>query len=297
MARAIVSSVMMGALALAHQPAAGQGHATLDVAAIEQALGRKGQTQDGVYKVSAPRSDLKVSVGGVAVRPGLALGSWMAFRAAGGETVAHGDLVLLEQELNPVISALQAGGFDITAVHNHVIGETPRIMYVHFWGRGDAAALAKGLRAALDKTATPAASPASPESSDAMPGWIEGVSTALGRKGTYRGGVLSVSVPRPETITMMGVELPPSMGMATAINVQEASSGRVAATGDFVMVGDEVNAVARALRGHGIEITALHNHMIHGSPELYFMHFWATGSPAGVGAGLRAALDAMSARR
>jgi biotin operon repressor len=222
----------------------------------------------------------------------------MAFKKAGADSaVAHGDLVLLETEVNPVISALQAGGMEITALHNHVLNETPRVMYVHFWGHGAEGALAKTLAAALAKTATPAQAPApaagAPPAATDFPGSAV-LQTALGRQGTVRGGVLAIAVPRPEKITMMGVELPPSMGMATALNFQDAGAGTVAGTGDFVMIGDEVNKVARALRAHGIEITALHNHMIHGSPELFFMHFWALGTPQEVGAGLKAAVDLLA---
>lgn len=264
----------------------------LDTAAIDKAVGRAGQMQAGdVYKISLPRTDLAVTVAGVPIKAGLALGSWIAFKSAPGGAVAHGDLVLTELEVNPVILKLQQMGLDITALHNHVIEETPRIMYLHFWGTGDAVKLAQSLREALLLTKTPLADRPAAAPGDPFTG--EAIQQTLGVKGTVRNGVLSLAVPRPEKITMMGVELPPSMGMATAINIQAAAGGKVAATGDFVLTGDEVNKVARALRSRGIAITALHSHMIHGSPELYFMHFWAVDSESVVGAGLKAALDAM----
>jgi hypothetical protein len=272
-------------------PAAGG----LDTAAITRALGRTGAIQaDGVvYKISAPRGDLKVTVNGVPIRPGLALGSWMAFRRAGTAAVAHGDLVLLDREVNGVISALQQGGMEITAVHNHVLGETPSILYVHFWGHGPEAQLAQTLATVLSKTGTPPpATPATPPDATPFKGADE-LQAALGRKGTMANGVLAVGVPRVEKISMMGVELPPSMGMATSLNFQATDDGRIAGTGDFVMTGDEVNKVAKALRDHDIDITALHSHMIDGTPALYFMHFWAVGAPDKVGAGLKAALAAM----
>jgi biotin operon repressor len=262
----------------------------LDTAAISSALGRTGAIQaDGVvYKVPAPRSDLKVTVEGIPIKTGLALGSWMAFRRSGSSAVAHGDLVLLESEVNPVISALQQGGMEITAVHNHVLGESPSILYVHFWGQGREARLAQTLATALGKTATPPASTAKPDPTPFK--GADELQAALGRKGAIANGVLSVAVARPEKIMMMGVELPPSMGMATSLNFQETADGRVAGTGDFVMTGDEVNKVAKTLRDNGIEIAALHSHMIDGTPSLYFMHFWAVGTPDKVGAGLKAAL-------
>lgn len=277
---------------------AGQGAPTaLDTAAISQALGMPGQLQGDVYRVGLPRTDLSVTVHGIMVKPGLALGSWAAFRRAGNVAVLHGDLVLTESEVNPLLTKLQAGGLQITAIHNHLLDETPRLMYVHYWGQGDERVLARALRAALEVTRTPLTNPPSSASTGAPadPGFdADGFLKALGRTGTVRGGVLSVSIPRPEKITMMGFDLPPAMGMATSINVQSAGSGRVAATGDFVMTDDEVNPVATALRGHGIAVTALHNHMLHGSPMLYFMHFWAEGAPASVAAGLKAATELLA---
>jgi len=268
--------------------------AALDTAAIDRAIGVPGQLQGDVYRVGLPRTDLAVTVHGIAIKPGLALGSWAAFKRAGTSAVVHGDLVLLPDEVAPVIAGLQAGGLQITAVHNHLIGETPRVMYVHYWGQAPEATLAAGLKSALQKSATPlqppaAAAPASDPGFDAA-----GFQQTLGRTGAVRGGVLSISIPRPEKITMMGVELPPAMGMATAINVQAAGGGKVAATGDFVMSDDEVNPLAKALTSHGIAVTALHNHMLHGTPMLYFMHFWAEGTPAEVGAGLKAAADLLA---
>ena len=284
-------------LALITFAAAPRAQGTLNTSAIDQALGRSGQMQGDVYRVSFPRTDLTVTVDGVRIRPGFALGSWGAFKSTGADAITHGDLVLTEAEVDPVISKLFEGGLEITALHNHLVGEAPRIMYLHFWGRGDAAKLATALHAALAVTATPAAAPA-PAAGAAAPAQaadpeLKGdvIQKVLGRTGTERGGVLSISIPRPEQITMMGAAMPPAMGMATAFNFQAAGSGNVAATGDFVMTGDEVNPIARALRQNGIGVRALHNHMIHGTPELYFMHFWAVGTPEKVASGLRAAAD------
>jgi len=265
--------------------------AGLDVTAIDRAIGKPGQVMGDVYKISFPRSDLAVTVGGVKVKPGLALGSWAAFKAKGTQAVVHGDLVLTDTELNPVISTLQQHDFEITAVHNHLSGESPRVMYVNYWGEGPAATLAQSLKDALGRSKTPLTAPPSNVAPPADDLPAEQIQQTIGLKGTVAGGVLALSKPRSETIQMMGVTLPPSMGMATAINFQSAGSGRVAATGDFVMVADEVNKVARALREHDIEITALHNHMLHGTPELYFMHFWAVGEPGKIATGLKAALD------
>lgn len=285
--------VAVAALFVQSPSAFAQAPAGLDTAAIEKAIGRAGTAMAGdVYRVAFPRSDLKVMVGAVAVKPGLALGGWAAFksRGAGGGAIAHGDLVLLESEVNPVISTLQQHGFDITALHNHVLGAVPQVMYLHFWGQGEAPGLASALKEALGRTATPLGPPAAaaPAPADDLPG--DQIQQTIGLKGTVSNGVLALSQPRPETIQMMGVTLPPSMGMATAINFQSAGGGKVAATGDFVMQADEVNKVARALRQNGISITALHNHMLHGTPELYFMHFWGEGDATQVATGLKQAL-------
>ncbi len=274
-------------------PAPPTAPAGLDVVAIDRAIGRSGAILGDVYKVSFPRTDLTVKVGDVTVKPGLALVSWAAFKSAGAAaSIVHGDLVLLDSELNPVISGLQQHDFQITAVHNHLIGETPRVMYAHYWGRGNAVTLAEGLKDALSHSKTPIATAAAPAAASTaredLP--VEEIRKAIGLKGSVSNGVLSISQPRPETIQMMGVTLPPTMGMGTAINFQSAGAGKVAATGDFVMIADEVNKVARALRQNDIGITALHNHMLHGSPDLYFMHFWAVGDAGKIGAGLKAAL-------
>jgi Domain of Unknown Function (DUF1259) len=281
------------ALPWAQKPAQQQpgSPAGLDVAAIDRAIGKSGQAMGEVYRISFPRTDLDVTVAGVRVKAGLALGSWAAFKASGAKAVVHGDLVLTDSELNPVISALQQHDFEITAVHNHLSGESPRVMYVHYWGEGPAATLAQSLKDALGRSKTPISAASAPAGTPADDLPADQIQQIIGLKGTVSNGVLALSKPRPETIQMMGVTLPPSMGMATAINFQSAGGGRVATTGDFVMVADEVNKVARALRQHDIDITALHNHMLHGSPELYFMHFWAVGDPTKIATGLKAALD------
>jgi hypothetical protein len=267
----------------------------LNTAAIDQALGLSGQMMPGdVYRVGVPRTDLKVVVDGVSIRTGLALGGWAAFKRTGTMAAIHGDIVLLDDEVNPVLSKFQAAGLEITALHNHVLSETPHVMYLHFWGTGTEANLAKGLHDGLAVTKTPLVPAAAPAGA-VDPGFdVDAFQKAIGRTGAVKGGVLSISVPRPEKIMMMGVELPPAMGMATGINVQSSGDGKVAATGDFVLTENEVNPVAKALRAHGIAVTALHNHMLHGTPSLMFMHFWAHDTAANAAAGLKAAIDLLA---
>lgn len=260
-------------------------------APIDQALGRSGQKTGDVYRVSFPRTDLHVSVKGVAIKPGLALGSWAAFLGTDDNAMVMGDLVLLEDELNPVMAKLRSSGFEISAVHNHLMEETPKVLYMHYMGHGPATQLATSLRAALSLSKTPLEKPVVPAEEAAAPGWVKTVEDAVGRKATYKGGVLSYGVPRSDTITMAGMTVTPAAGVGEAINFQAADSGNVATTGDFVLTADEVNPVISALQEHSIQVTALHSHMLTEQPRLFFMHFWCVGSPESVGAGIKAALS------
>ena len=243
----------------------------------------------GVHRYGWARSDLHVTIGKVAVEPAVALGSWAGFLQAGGSAVTMGDLVLLDSELDPVIGELQSGGFEILAIHNHLVNESPHVIYLHFHGHGDAAALAKTLKAALAKTRTPAPGKSAAAPTAEQTQTFEKVQAALGRKGTMAGTVLQVGVPRSEAIRDDGMEVPASLGMSTSMNFQ-AVGAEVATSGDFVLVAEEVNPVIRELRAHGIAPTALHSHMLTETPRLFFMHFWAVGSPEAIGAGLKAAL-------
>jgi hypothetical protein len=292
-ARFLVLTLAIPVLAIGKEPAQ-EAKGMLDTATIAREIGKAGETQGDVYKISLARTDLQVSIEGVLLKPGLALGSWIAFKSVGQGAVAHGDLVLGEDEVAPVVRELEERGVRITALHNHLIHELPRVMFLHFWGQGEAGTLAQHLKQALSKTKTPFGEAKKGETRPEEVGFDpEQIQAMLGHKGTVKNGVLHVAVPRPETIMESFVEQPPSMGTATAINVQGAGAGKVAATGDFVMSEDEVNPVARALAAHGIQVTALHNHLVHSSPTLFFMHFWANDSAEKVSKGLRAGLDAM----
>jgi hypothetical protein len=263
--------------------------------AVEQAMGKAGALQPGgVFKFSLPRADLGVTVGGVQVKPALALGAWVAFKKLGDAAVVMGDLVLTEDEVTPVLAKLQEAGIEQTALHNHVLQESPRVMYMHIEGHGDAAKLAQGIRAALALTKTPF----SPPSGGAQPldlGFdTKQLDQIMGYGGKANGGVYQFSVPRAEKITdasMGGVEVPPAMGVATAINFQPTGEGRAAITGDFVLLANEVNPVIRALRAGGVSVTALHSHMLDESPRLFFMHFWANDDAVKLARTLRNALD------
>ena len=280
--------------------------AAADWSAVDQALGRRGTMQPGdVMKYGFPRSDLQVTVEGVPLKPALALGSWIAFRqVGGGRALMMGDLVLTDDEVEPVMLALQQGGVEQMALHNHLLHETPRVMYMHVMARGDAATIARSIRAALGESRTPMPAsgpanepaPAGPAAAAPIDLDTAGVARALGASGKVNGGVYQVSVPRAARVTERGIEIPPAMGVATAINFQPTGGGKAAVTGDFVMVASEVNPVIRALREHDIQVTALHGHMLTETPRLFFMHFWANDDAVALARGLRAALDRMNVR-
>jgi len=276
---------------LSTRPAASQ--AAPNWTAVDRALGRTGSAQPGnVQKYSFPRSDLTVTLNGTQLRPALALGSWIAFkRTADGQAMAMGDLVLTEAEVQPVLTRLQNGGVEQTAVHNHLAGESPHVVYVHVMGKGDAAKIAQAIHDALAGTKTPMTPPhaGTPLRLDLD---TTAFAAALGVTGKGNGGVYQVGVPRPEPIREGGEEIPPSMGLATSINVQPTVNGRAVATGDFVLLPAEVNPVIRALRANGIAVTALHSHLLMDQPHVLFMHFWGDDDAMKLARGLRAALDA-----
>jgi len=265
--------------------------------AVEQAIGRAGQVQaDGAYKVGFPRGDLKVTVESVELKPALALGGWVAFSKPGADSMIMGDLVLVEDEVTTVMSSLESSGIQVTALHNHVLHESPRIMYMHIGGHGDAAKLAAAVREAVALTKIPAPKP--PASAQADIGIdTAGIEQALGNKGKINGGVFQVAVPRAESITEAGMKVPNSMGLSTALNFQPTGGGKAAITGDFVLIGTEVNPVIQALRSNGIDVTALHSHMLDEQPRLFFMHFWANDDAVKLAKGLRAALDKTNSQK
>ena len=271
-----------------------------DWKAVEQALGKSGQLQPGdVFRIGMPRTDLAVSVKGVPVKAGFALGSYAAFKQVGDQSMVMGDLVLLDQEVPAVMSGLFSGGLEVTAVHNHLNEISPHVMYMHYEGHGDAVQMAKALRQALSASGTPlGGTPAAPATSAGPALDTKQIEQALGRPGRdIGGGVFQVTVPRAEAITEMGMPLLPAMGVTTVMNFQPLAAGQAAITGDFVLVDKEVNAVARTLRQHGIDVTALHNHGLMDTPRLFYMHFWATDDAAKLAQGLKAALDQTNSQK
>ncbi len=284
--RTLWTTGVLAASLMASAAAAG-----IDWSKVDLEMGKKGSNQPGdVHKFGFPRSDLAVIVDGVPIKPALALGSWIAFQPAGDGAMFMGDLVLLDTEISPVMKRLVDDGVEISAIHNHLLRTSVPVYYMHVSGHGDPVRLAHALHAALALSKTPleppAAAPPAPVDLDTA-----SIETVLGFKGTANGGVYQFSVPRAEVILEDGMKVPPSMGTAIAINFQPTGGAKAAVTGDFVLLGSEVNPVLRSLRAHGIEVTALHSHMIGDSPHLFFMHFWANDDARKLAQGLRAALD------
>jgi hypothetical protein len=278
--------------------AAGSVRAEPDWAKVAQALGKTGSIQPGgVYKVSLPRSDLHVTLDGVALKPGFALGGWLAFDPMGDQAMVMGDLVLTQSEVTPVLTRLEDAGIEITALHNHLLRSTPMTLYMHVEGRGDPVKLAEALHAALALSKTPFGAQPSALAPPAAPMDVAAIDQTLGARGKVNGGVLQYSIPRKEPIRVGGADVPPSMGTAIAINFQPLAAGHAAITGDFVLIDSEVNPVIKALRSHGIEVTALHSHMLSEAPRLFFMHFWANGDAVTLAKGLAAALAVTNAQR
>ncbi len=274
--------------------------ASEDWARVGEALGKSGtELPGGVYRVGLPRTDIKATLDGVELKPGFALGGWLAFTKTGTEGMVMGDLVLAMDEVSPVMAKLVAGGIEVTALHNHLLRNQPFTMYMHVLGYGDPVKLATALHAGLAASKTPlpaavsgssqtAAAPASPPAIDLDTAAIDQL---LGAKGTNNGGVYQFGIPRAEPVRDGGMAVPPAMGSANAINFQPTGGGKAAITGDFVLAAKEVAPVMKALRDNGIEVTALHNHMLGDEPRLFFMHFWGNDDVKKLATGLRAALS------
>jgi len=267
--------------------------AQIDSTALNNVFGKKGTVTNNVYKISYPRSDLKVKVGNFLVAPGLALGTWVGIINMGDHAMMMGDLVLLDAEVPKVINKLVEENLEVTAIHNHLINEIPAVKYVHYHGEGNATELAQKIKAVLQVTATPLSFSSAPAQTQNID-WSK-VTAILGA-GKQNGKLLQYAFPRNEKLTESGMEMPPSMGMATSVNFQ-MDGNKAAVTGDFVLLADEVNPVVKALTENGITPTAIHTHMLHDEPHLFMMHFWAVDNREKLAQGLKAALDKTNSKK
>jgi len=259
--------------------------------AVADALGKSGtEMPGGVYRVGMPRTDLQVTLDGVPLKPTFALGSWVAFKPMGKEAMVMGDLVLTENEIQPVMKKLQEGGLEITALHNHLLRAQPATMYMHVLGHGEPVALAHAIHDAIVLSKTPLGNAPAAAASQIDLDTVM-IDQVLGAHGQIAGGVYQIGIPRADTIKAHGMAIPAPMGSAEAINFQPTGGGKAAITGDFVLTAAEVTPVMRTLRDNGIDVTALHNHMLDDQPRVFFMHFCANDDAAKLAKGLKAALD------
>jgi hypothetical protein len=266
--------------------------ADIDWKKVDAALGKTAAVSGEVHRYGIPRSDLHVTLDGVAIKPALALGGWVAFAPMHGEAMVMGDLVLLESEITPVMTKLLDGGLDITAVHNHILRASPATFYMHVGGHGEPEKMAAVIRSALLASGTPfdsAATTAGPAPAvDLDTAQLEQI---IGVKGTANGGVYQFAVPRRDPAMESGMQVNTPLGGANAINFQPTGSGKAAITGDFLVTGNEVNPLIRALRAGDIEVTAIHSHMLDEQPRMFFIHFWANDDALKLARGVRTALE------
>ena len=293
--RAVQLLIALCATATIANAANAQG---IDWQKVDAAAGRSAAVTGDAHRYGFPRTDLQVTVDGVTIRPAFALGGWAAFKPMGNTAMVMGDLVLLGSEINPVVSKLREGGIEVTAIHNHLLRAEPMTFYMHIGGHGDPVKMATAIHTALGASKTPLTPPAAgtPPAIDLDTAQLDQI---IGAKGTANGGVYGFGVPRRDPITESGMQLTPAgpLGVATAINFQPTGGGKAAITGDFVLIGTEVNPVIAELRANGIEVTAVHSHMLDEQPRLFFLHFWANDDALKLAEGLRAALDKTASAR
>ena len=258
---------------------------------VGRILRTSGAATGGYYRYGWPRRDLTLRIGDVTVSPALALGAWAGFAGDPADATTMGDLVLTSDELKPVLAELARQGIDVTAIHNHLVGEQPQITYVHFHGQGNALGLAARLDRVLALTGAPrpvAAAPPQPVTIDTAL-----VFGTLGLTGRAQGAVAQVStVLVSGPVTMHGRTVTPALGYGSPINIQAVPPGRAVATGDFALLGEKVGPVLATFAARGIMATAVHSHLVGEEPRIYYIHFWADGPFPDVLRGLRAALDA-----
>jgi Domain of Unknown Function (DUF1259) len=260
---------------------------------VTDILGRTGKLGDNdtTYRIPLPRTDLAVVTDGVPIKPGLSLGGYAVFAKYDDGVMLMGDLVVTEAELPNVTDALQAHGLAQTALHKHLLEQTPPVWWTHVHAMGDPAQLAQGLKAALDATAI---APAAPPPAQQPPIDLDtvGIDAALGRRGTADNGIYRFTVARKDAITDDGHLVPPGFGVTTGINFQPVGGGKAAINGDLVMTGSEVQNVIGSLRRGGIAIVEVHNHSLTDNPRLFYLHFWAVSDGVALAKTLRTALDA-----
>ena len=271
--------------------------AEIDWKKVDTALGKTAAVSGEVHRYGLPRSDLHVTLDGIAIKPALALGGWVAFAPMHGEAMVMGDLVLLDAEITPVMTRLLDSGLEITAIHNHILRASPATFYMHVGGHGDPEKMAAAIRAALSSASKTPFDPPATSAAATPPIDLDTakIDEAMGAKGTANGGVYQFGIPRREPAKEGGMQVNPALGGANAINFQPTGGGKAAITGDFLVTGNEVNPLIRALRAGDIEVTAIHSHMLDEEPRMFFIHFWANDDAVKLARNVRSALDKTAA--
>lgn len=263
---------------------------------IARVFGQKGETHDGYFRVNFPRSDLHVRIGTDALEPGFELSSYVGFAPVGKtDVLAMGEIVLRADEVPTTLGELRRQGVGTPALHNHLIGEDPRIMYIHVMMRGPAEAVATKLKAAFAKSATPLTEPAHQASAD---DWSS-INGVLGKHAEAEGHVAEYVFPRKEQLAVGATHVKSTGMLETASEVvfQQIGPNRVACGGELFVLPNEINAVGRALEEHGLHVTAIHNHMVAETPRMYWMHWYGTGDGPTLARGVAAALSHMNGAR
>ncbi len=267
-----------------------QGNNLQGWAPVENAVGRNGTlSPDGIFMISFLRTDVNVTIGNIWLNPAMGLDSWVAFQQTGDHAMLMGDLVLTEDEIGPVRNKILEVGMNVTAIHNTLIGESPRVIDLHIEGDGDPVEMAKNIHDALLLSSTPfnATSIALPENNSLSQ---ENLDHIMGNESTFKNGIYEYQVPRNERIMSGGMEVPASLDVATTIKFQPLSGDMAAITGDFALTANEVGPVIDTLTAGGIDVVAIHHHMLDEEPRLFYLHFWKTGNTYELARGLRAAV-------
>jgi hypothetical protein len=288
-------NLFLAAALLIYSPNVFSQNKTLDTTAIERIMGIKGQSNNGEYKVTIPQNDLSVEVDGFKIIPPMGLGTWIAFTPMDNGVMIMGDLVLTETDLKPVQQEVIKQGLTISAIHNHFVRNHPNILYMHIGGSGPTEQIVQKAKAVLDQIS--ASRGGDPSKGTASTASVENsldtkkLDDIIGAKATMSKGVYKYTIGRPDVnLTEHGMKVTTFMGFNTWAAFQ-GTAGHAAVAGDFTMTENEVAPVIKALIEHGIEVVAVHNHMVHEQPRIFFLHYWGVGNAEDLAKGLRAALD------
>lgn len=265
----------------------------IDIEVLKKELRMEGQENDGDFKVTVPQNDLTISVDGFKIIPPMGLGSWAAFAPGSEQVMLMGDIVVTESDLKPVQQEIIKQGLTITAIHNHFVRNEPDVMYMHIGGMGDEKKLGRSVKAVFDKVSeVRGANPANAQSTSVENALnIQMIDSIIGFQGKMNNGVYKITIGRPDVeLKEHGAPVSAFLGFNTWASWQ-GTNEKAAVAGDFTMLADEVAPVIKALVENNIEVVAVHNHMVHENPRIFFLHYWGVGPAEELAKGLRAALN------